>query len=41
MADGYVRTGILKDGRVVELDEALPVEDTKVRVHIEPLTARF
>jgi hypothetical protein len=33
----YVVTGTLSQGRLVELDEALPLNDAKVRVSIEPL----
>ena len=35
----YVVTGRLSNGRLVELDEALPLADAKVRVSIEPLSA--
>jgi hypothetical protein len=40
VAKTYVATGNLRDGRVVELDEPLPVANTKVRVRIEPLPSR-
>ena len=40
MATPYVVTGTLSNGRVVELDEELPLSDAKVRVSIEPITAR-
>jgi hypothetical protein len=40
VANTYIATGHLKDGRVVELDESLPVANTKVRVQIEPLPPR-
>jgi hypothetical protein len=36
----YVVTGTLSKGRLVELDEGLPLADGKVRVSIEPLAAR-
>ncbi len=39
MVSPYVVTGTLSNGRVVELDEALPLADAKVRVSIEPLPA--
>jgi hypothetical protein len=35
----YVVTGRLSNGRLVELDEAVPLGDAKVRVSIEPITA--
>lgn len=35
----YVVTGTLSNGRRVELDEALPLGDARVRVSIEPITA--
>jgi hypothetical protein len=35
----YVVTGTLSNGRLVELDEAVPLGDAKVRVSIEPITA--
>ena len=37
MSEGYVRTGRLKNGRQLELDEEVPLTDTQVRVTIEPL----
>ena len=37
MAKAYVVTGTLSNGRVVELDEPVPLSDAKVRVSIEPL----
>jgi hypothetical protein len=40
MGQEYVVTGNLRGGRVVELDESLPVSDAKVRVRIEPLVRR-
>jgi len=39
MPKAYVVTGNLKDGRVVELDEPVPVANVRVRVSIEPLSA--
>ena len=36
----YVVTGTLSNGRQVELDEALPLGDARVRVSIEPITTR-
>jgi hypothetical protein len=39
MTAPYVVTGTLSTGRLVELDEALPLGDAKVRVSIEPITA--
>ena len=35
----YVVTGTLSNGRQVELDEALPLGDARVRVNIEPIAA--
>jgi hypothetical protein len=40
MGDQYVVTGTLSNGRVVELDEAVPLADAKVRVSIELIAAR-
>ena len=40
MVTPYVVTGTLSKGRLVELDETLPLADGKVRVSIEPLPAR-
>ena len=40
MTTPYVVTGTLSNGRVVELDEELPLGDAKVRVSIEPIAAR-
>jgi hypothetical protein len=40
MASTYVATGNFRDGRVVELDEPLPVGNIRVRVRIEPLPPR-
>jgi hypothetical protein len=40
MTNAYVATGNLKDGRLVELDEPVPVANTRVRVRIEPLPSR-
>jgi len=40
MVSAYTATGNLRDGRIVELDEPLPVPNTKVRVRIEPLPSR-
>ncbi len=39
MGAPYVVTGTLSKGRLVELDEAVPLGDAKVRVSIEPLPA--
>ncbi|MDQ3702291.1 MAG: hypothetical protein M3442_15420 [Chloroflexota bacterium] len=39
MGDSYVVTGTLTDGRMVTLDEGLPLGPTRVRVVIEPLPA--
>jgi hypothetical protein len=33
-------TGTLSDGRLVKLDQALPLADVRVRVSIEPLATR-
>lgn len=33
----FVVTGLLTDGRIVKLDETLPLETTRVRVSVEPL----
>ncbi len=40
MSTPYVVTGTLSNGRLVELDEALPLGDVKVRVTIEPILPR-
>ena len=40
MATPYVVTGTLSKGRLVELDEALPLAEGRVRVTIVPLSAR-
>jgi hypothetical protein len=40
MVTPYVVTGTLSNGRLVELDEAIPLNDAKVRVSIEPIAAR-
>jgi hypothetical protein len=40
MATPYVVTGTLSNGRLVELDEAVPLGDAKVRVSIEPIAAK-
>ena len=40
MVTPYVVTGTLGNGRLVELDETLPLADAKVRVSIEPLPPR-
>lgn len=39
MVAPYVVTGTLSNGRLVELDEAVPLGDAKVRVSIEPITS--
>lgn len=38
MTEGYVTTGMLSDGRRVDLDETVPLGDSRVTVTIEPLT---
>lgn len=38
MADTYIVTGILTDGRTVTLDSVLPLATGKVRVVVEQLT---
>ena len=40
MATPYVVTGTLSNGRVVELDEPLPLGDGKVQVSVEPIAAK-
>jgi hypothetical protein len=40
MVTPYVVTGTLSKGRLVELDETLPLTDARVRVSIEPFPAR-
>jgi hypothetical protein len=40
MVTPYVVTGTLSKGRLVELDETLPLADARVRVSIEPIPAR-
>ena len=40
MRSPFVVTGTLTNGRLVELDEVLPLADARVRVGIEPLRAR-
>ncbi|MCI0418615.1 MAG: hypothetical protein L0387_17210 [Acidobacteria bacterium] len=37
MQNSYKVTGTLTDGSTVELDQALPLRHTKVRLYIEPL----
>jgi len=37
MAKSYVVTGTLTQGRVIELDIRVPLDDSKVRVTLEPL----
>ena len=39
MRKGYVTTGTLSDGRRVDLDEAVPLGDSRVTVTIEPLAS--
>ena len=39
MARPYVVTGTLSHGRIVELDVPVPLDDTKVRVTLEPLAS--
>jgi hypothetical protein len=39
MVAPYVVTGTLSNGRLVELDEPVPLGDAKVRVSIEPIAA--
>ena len=38
MGKKYEATGTLSGGRVVTLDEAVPIGDARVRVSIEPVT---
>ena len=40
MSEGYVRTGKLRDGRLLELDEEVPLRDMQVKVTLEPLPSR-
>jgi hypothetical protein len=40
MAAPYIVTGTLSNGRVVELDEAVPLSDVKVKVTIEPIAVQ-
>ena len=40
MGSAYVATGNLSDGRVVELDEPLPLANGRVRITVEPLSPR-
>jgi hypothetical protein len=40
MGSRYIATGNLRDGRVVELDEPLPLANARVRISVEPLPPR-
>jgi len=39
MHNAYIVTGALTDARTVTLDESLPLEPTRVRLVVEPVTA--
>lgn len=39
MGEVYVRTGTLREGRSVSLDQSLPLNAGRVRVTIEPVAA--
>ena len=39
MAKAYTTTGNLSNGRVVRLDEPVPLPDARVRIMIEPFVA--
>ena len=38
MTRSYERIGTLSDGRIVELDDPLPLSDGKVKITVEPVS---